>query len=396
LRKAGRNNPDYMTKAKTFAIVGGGIGGLTAAIALQKKGFDVKVYENAPVFKPVGAGIVLAANAMKAFQAIGIDQEVLSAGKELKRFAIKNTQGDYLSTTEAEEINLKYGVVNTLTLHRADLHQVLVNQLNPTVIHKAKNCVDFVVKSDGVELQFADGSSSQEDFVIGADGIHSVFRNKLLPLSSLRYSGYTCWRAAISDVPEDLVSDEAVETWGRGKRFGMVPLTNNRIYWYATVNAPQSNKSFSCSIDEVAQSFKEFHYPVGKILSMTKSEQLIRNDISDFKPITRYAFGNIVLMGDAAHATTPNLGQGACMAIEDAVILANCIDKESDAVKAFGYFQHLRIKRNTQIVNASYSLGKIAQFKNPLLASVRNAAMRFTPASVADKQLKFLYDISFS
>src|SRR5690606_7910390 len=111
-----------MIKEKKYAIVGGGIGGLTLAIALQQKGFSVEVYENASAIKPLGAGIVLAANAMKAYAAIGIDQEVLNSGKTMKHFVVKDQYGGVLSSTDAEKINIKYGLVNTLTLHRADLH----------------------------------------------------------------------------------------------------------------------------------------------------------------------------------------------------------------------------------------------------------------------------------
>jgi 2-polyprenyl-6-methoxyphenol hydroxylase-like FAD-dependent oxidoreductase len=385
-----------MINPKTFAIIGGGIGGLTTAIALQREGCDVRVYEAAPMFKAIGAGIVLAANALKAFREIGIEEEILSAGKELKRFAIRNTIGGYLNTTEAERINKKYGLVNTLTLHRADLHHVLQHFLKPRTVKPAKQCIGFIQSEHCVKLYFSDGTIAEEEFVIAADGIHSVFRKKLVPHRSLRYSGYTCWRAVI-DVDASLVGDEASETWGAGRRFGVVPLNENRVYWYATLNSePSGGNSAVVTKDELTKIFKDFHQPVQQIISLTRTDQLIRNDIFDFKPIGQYAFDNIVLMGDAAHATTPNLGQGACMAIEDAVVLANCIEQEVSVGQAFKQFQNARIDRNSRVVNASYSLGKIAQLNNPVLLRLRNAVLRLTPERIAEQQLKFLYDVKFN
>jgi 2-polyprenyl-6-methoxyphenol hydroxylase-like FAD-dependent oxidoreductase len=385
-----------MTKSKTFAIVGGGIGGLTTAIALQKKGIDVKVYENASSFKPLGAGIVLAANAMKALRAIGIEDQVLNAGNVLKRFAIKDTSGSYLTTTEAEKINQKFGLVNTLTLHRADLHNVLLNNISSNVVITGKQCIDFTPRAGEVELRFADGSSTTVNYVIAADGIHSIFRKKLIPSSTFRYAGYTCYRAVI-ECQEGLMSSEASETWGHGQRFGIVPLKGNRIYWYATFDAPEEeSNSFLHSVPDLISKFEDFHSPVPEIISLTKPHQLIKNNIADFKPIKQYAFGNVVLMGDAAHATTPNLGQGACMAIEDSVVLGNCLADTMDVEKSFRLFESLRIARNTQIVNTSYSMGRVAQFRNPILVRLRNAALGIVPAGVAERQLKFLYDISFN
>src|SRR5690606_13716237 len=141
-------------KQKTYAIVGGGIGGLTLAIALQQKGYAVTVYENAPVIKPLGAGLVLAGNAMKAFAAIGLDQQVLKAGKEMREFVIFDQQGKTLSRANAEKINATFGVVNTLTLHRADLHAVLLNELTPGTVLLDKNCIDFKQEHDRVTLFF--------------------------------------------------------------------------------------------------------------------------------------------------------------------------------------------------------------------------------------------------
>lgn len=380
---------------KNFAIIGGGIGGLTLAVALHRKGIAAKVFESAPSFKPIGAGLGLAANAVKAYVDIGIDQEVVGAGKKLKRAYVKDHRGNTITQTDIEELTLRFGVLNSFTIHRADLHEVLADQLAPGTLTFGKSVVDVHQDSTGVTLTFSDGLKQQAEYVIACDGIHSVIRRKLLPQSLPRYSGYTCWRAVSDNIPTHLNLDETTESWGSGKRFGVVPLNNNRVYWFATLNAKQDDPRMrSATVNDLKAFFRDFHSPIPEILARTRDEQLIWGDIIDLKPIHQFAFGRILLMGDAAHATTPNLGQGACMAIEDAASLANALRKY-EPEEAFRKFEAHRIVRTTSIVNQSRTFGRIAQLENPLLIALRNAAFRRVPVGTIHKQLKELYEVSF-
>ena len=380
---------------KKFAIIGGGIGGLTLAIAMQRKGIDVKVLEAAPQFKPLGAGLVLAANAMKALTEIGIADAVLPVGKQIKKMFGKDEHGGVIAFTDAAQLTIKFGAVNNFTIHRADLHDVLTKFLHPGTLEFDKTCVDFEQGEQGVTVHFSDGTTTHVDYLVACDGIHSVIRKKLLPGSLPRYSGYTCWRAVIDDLPDGFNTEETTESWGPGRRFGVVPLSNNKIYWFATLNAKANDPAMRlATIPDLQKYFKNFHFPIPTIFQRTRNEQLIWSDIIDIKPIKKFAFGKIVLMGDAAHATTPNMGQGACMAIEDAATLANGLIKYP-AEEAFKKFEAHRIKRTTRIVNQSWSFGKIAQLENSLLISLRNGAFRKMPKRTIDKQLKALYDVSF-
>jgi 2-polyprenyl-6-methoxyphenol hydroxylase-like FAD-dependent oxidoreductase len=381
---------------KKFAIVGGGIGGLTLAIALQKKGFQVTVYENASEIKPLGAGLALAANAVKALAEIGISDEVLKAGKVLKYLRIKDTRGKILSETNSEAISRKFGIVNNFTIHRADLHRVLISLLNPGTLKLGKGCLDFTTDSSGVTLQFDDGTTAHADCLIACDGIHSAIRKKLIPTSYPRYAGYTCWRAVVDPAPSNVDMAETSETWGPGCRFGIVPLSDNRLYWFACINAKEKDPAMrAMRVPDLQQHFKNFYAPVGDILAQTQDHKLIWSDIADIKPIHQFAFGKVVLLGDAAHATTPNMGQGACMAIEDAAILANCIENYSTPEETFIQYEKKRIERTTTIVNNSWKIGRVAQLENSLLIGLRNALIRATPVSFAEKQLKFITDVSF-
>ncbi|MDO1449087.1 FAD-dependent monooxygenase [Rhodocytophaga aerolata] len=382
---------------KTIAILGGGIGGLCTAIALQKKGFQVNIYESAPVLKALGAGLGLAANAVKALTDLGMGEELLQAGAVLTSFEILAENGKLITKTNSLEVSKKFGTDN-VTIHRADLHHLLVQQLQPHTLVLGKACKDFEQSSTGVRIFFKDGSEAKGDYLIAADGIHSVVRKKLVPGSVPRYAGYTCWRAVIEGQPEGFHKQKATETWGSKGRFGIVPLSQNRIYWFACKNAPYQDTHYAkFTTKELSDNFKDYHQPIPNILAMTTDEQLIWNDIIDIKPIKQFAFGKVLLCGDAAHATTPNMGQGACQAIEDAVILANCMSVyATDLEKAFQVFEQKRISRTTRIVNTSWQLGKVAQLENKLLLSLRNTLLRLVPASANNKQLQFLYAIDFA
>lgn len=374
-----------------IAIIGGGIGGLTLAIALQRRGFSVNVYEGAPKIQPLGAGLVLAANAIKAFMDIGIGDTVLKAGHVLKLLRIKDEKGRVLTETDSEALSRKFGVINNFAIHRADLHQVLADALHPGSLYINKRCVDLVPQGPATLLKFADETFTLADHVIAADGIHSVVRKKLLPDTRPRYAGYTCWRGVIDNLPDAAGTDETVETWGAGRRFGTVPLSSGRLYWFACLNAKENDDRMrGFRNEDLLRHFRHFHKPIPEIITATPPEAIIWNDIIDLPPLKKFAFGNILLMGDAAHATTPNMGQGACMAVEDAAVLARCMEGNRSASDAFQEFERQRIARTTNIVNKSWSIGKVAQLENPVLVALRNAAIKLTPPSVAEKQIKYL------
>lgn len=381
---------------ENIIVIGGGIGGLTTAIALQKKAFKVAVYEAAPEMKALGAGLVLAANAVKALKEIGIADAILREGHALRNLRIPDSQGKIISEVDATAIAEKFGGIHNFAIHRADLQQALLAQLQPGTLHLGKRLTDVQQDEQGVTAFFEDGTEVRGSILIATDGIHSVVRKKLVPDSEPRYAGYTCWRAVIDATPVQLDSDQTSETWGIKGRFGIVPLTRNRVYWFAVVNAKaQDQRMKGFTTRDLQEHFKEYHTPVPQILAATHDEQLIWNDIIDVKPLKRFVFDRIALSGDAAHATTPNLGQGACMAIEDAAVMANSLDKVFNLKYGLLRFEEKRIARTTQIVNASWRVGRVAQWENQPLAWLRNSFMRLLPASANEKQFKMLYEIDF-
>jgi 2-polyprenyl-6-methoxyphenol hydroxylase-like FAD-dependent oxidoreductase len=279
-------------------------------------------------------------------------------------------------------------------LHRSDLHQCLLRELPPEQIHTQKEVVSIEAKKDGYLLQCKDGSSYHCQYLIGADGLNSSIRNYVFPQAWVRYAGYTCWRATIT--LEDNFPYTSEETWGHKGRFGITPLVNQQVYWYACINSPQArNPRFAVyTITDLRNHFKGYHPAVRKVLELTEQTSLIHNDIYDIKPLSEYHKGNIVLIGDAAHATTPNLGQGACMGVEDVAVLLQEIDQQSNSTKAFEQFSKRRTKRCKYIVNTSKQMGQIAQMDNRGLLPFRNFAIRNLPKFVQKQQLQKILDIS--
>jgi 2-polyprenyl-6-methoxyphenol hydroxylase-like FAD-dependent oxidoreductase len=369
-----------------FLILGGGIAGLATAIALQKMGKQTLVAEAAESLRPVGAGIALAANAIKALTKLGVAENVIPRGRRLNDFSIYDEKGKLISKTHAD--NPEYG---NFTIHRADLHAVLLSSLKPEILLTGKRTTRFEIDSSVHTVFFEDGTSLSASSLIVAEGVHSPIRRQLIPDSSPRFAGYTCWRGIADNATLRL--EETSESWGRKGRFGVVPLNHDQIYWFACVNAPHpnSNKKHFTKKD-LEEVFGGFHGPIPEVLSTTQADRILWNDIYDLRPLSHFAFGNVLLVGDAAHATTPNMGQGACMALEDAAILMACLKNQKTSA-AFLDFEKRRLSRTREIVQQSWILGKIAQTENRWAIWLRNSAFSAMPASINKRQLEKLYQV---
>lgn len=380
--------------SQKITIIGCGIAGLTTALALKQKGFETELFEAAPEVKALGAGLGLGINAMLCFRKLGIEDQVYAAGKELSGIVFYDQKGKAISSSDTDKLSRELGA-STIAIHRAALHECLQQQVSDIPLYTNKRAIGIKSHENETEIFFEDGTSHHTSALIIADGIHSPIRQQLVPGSTPRYAGYTCWRG-VTDNP-GIPLEKSTETWGADGRFGLTPLANNIIYWYATVNATANNQDYRnfCK-DDLAWHFRKYHAPIPDVIDHTEDHEIVWNDIIDLKPIPHYAFGHTVLIGDAAHATTPNMGQGACQAIEDAVILADEFEQSPDRPEdAFKRFEDRRIQRTHEIVNASRLLGKIAQLSNPLLIGLRNTAFRLTPESVSYKQVKKTMQVDF-
>ncbi len=376
-----------------YAIVGGGVAGLSAAVAFHKLRKDFLVFEQAPALKGIGAGFGLAANAMQAFEYLGLRQEVEGIGFYTDTYEVLDHKGRALIVPDTQRLSTRYNQKN-LTVHRADLHRYLQGKIPSAAVQLGKRLQRLEQRDEGIVLRFEDGTRYCCRYLIVADGVNSIARQQLVPGSVARYAGYTCWRATIGNGTIGL--QRGSETWGPNGRFGMTPLVQERIYWYACINAPQNSNLYkNYSVCDLLHHFSRYRDPIPEILSNTKDEDLIWNDIIDIKPLSRFAYGNILLIGDAAHATTPNMGQGACQALEDVAVLSDEISRAAAVEDAFKNFEKRRLKRTKYITETSWRIGRAAQYTHPLMVGVRNSLLRLMPAAWAQSTLKKLLEVDF-
>jgi len=379
-------------------IIGAGIGGLTTAIALQQAGIGFEIFEAAPELKPVGAGIVMASNAMQVFQRLGIEKKIISVGLEIVNAYGVDQNFKLISGLQVKEkVASRYGI-GSYAFHRGRLQQALLEQIDPKKIHLNKKLTTLSQNSQKVVLSFEDGSLAEADLVIGADGIKSVVRKNIFGEMPLRYSGQTCWRGMTKfTLPADKQFN-SYEMWGKqkGLRFGFVPTAQDEVYYFTTFFTDANGKDNPNQVKEILlKNYTCFGQLATEIIEATPKENIIRSDIFDLKPMTKWWTGRVVLLGDAAHATTPNLGQGGCQAVEDAYVIAKCLKENSSIEKAFEQYQNIRFEKALHVVNMSWNFGKMTNIGNPILKSLRNGLMRMMPESMAIKQLDKILKLNY-
>jgi 2-polyprenyl-6-methoxyphenol hydroxylase-like FAD-dependent oxidoreductase len=257
---------------------------------------------------------------------------------------------------------------------------LLAEALGPDALQLGKQCLEFLQTEREVIARFSGESVARGDVLIGADGLRSVVRAGLFGEQPPRYSGYIAWRGIVD---YDTASVAPGESSGRGQRFGMLPLTDGRLYWFATANVPQNSRP---SVDgeqaELLRRFSEWHDPIPDVLRKTEPRRILRSEIFDRDPIERWGDGRVTLLGDAAHPMTPNLGQGACQALEDAVELAKCLstpDAANDLPSALRRYEAHRIPRTSKIVLAARRYGRLGQWESPAACWLRDRLMSALP-----------------
>jgi 2-polyprenyl-6-methoxyphenol hydroxylase-like FAD-dependent oxidoreductase len=378
-----------------IAIIGGGIGGLTAALALRQFGYEPQVFEQAPQLLEVGAAIIMWPNAMRVLHRLGLTEVLRQHGGIVEQARWLKQDGSQLN-----HFALPQSDAPAIALHRADLQHALVNALPQSSIHLARLFESYEQTPAGVVANFRDGSSFECDVFIGADGLHSRAREQLLHDGPPIDRGYSSWRGVIAKVPASIAPATAYEIYGRGQRFGMGPLGRGRVGWWATANTSHDiskESAGAASHNELLRLFDGWCEPVPDMIHATPLTSLVRNEVFDRLPSRKWGEGSMTLLGDAIHPTTPNLGQGGCLAIEDAVVLARCLHEcgaKAGIPYALRRFERLRFARTTTIAQYSRAYGVVGQWENRFAVQLRDLVHSMLPRGLAKHLLSrvFNYD----
>jgi 2-polyprenyl-6-methoxyphenol hydroxylase-like FAD-dependent oxidoreductase len=366
-------------------IIGGGIGGLTAALALARRGVAAEIYEQAPALEEVGAGVGLWGNALRALETVGLAGQVTQLAERVSRQGVKRPDGTWLTYFPTEAMERRWGV-GFAAVHRAELQLLLAAQLDPAAVHLGARCVGLRDTGRAVTVRFVDGREADADVLIGADGVHSVVRALLLGPAPLRYRGYTSVRALTPAGSVPLPAD-GMETWGHGARFGLAPATGERIIWYAAWNAPAGAGQHGDTPARLRALFGAWRDPIPAVIEATPDAAVIRNDIYDRRPARTWTRGRVALIGDAIHPMTPDLAQGACQAILDATTLARCLAEAGDPRAALRQYQRLRWRDAARITLLARGSGRMGQWQGRLACAARDSLFRAAPLSVRLRQL---------
>jgi salicylate hydroxylase len=380
-----------MPRTPKVAIVGAGIGGLTAALAMHRRGIEVEVFEQSAQIAEIGAGVSLSPNAIKAFRALGLDGEIAAIGFESDHQVVRDGHtGDVLSKVFRKGVYQKEFGAPYLSVHRADLVEVLRRQLPGTAIRLGARCTGVETGSTGARAQFAGGAQADADLVVGADGIRSVVRQSLFGQDTPRFTGSICWRGLVplDAFPPGLISTDL--TLYMGPRSHVIHFMVRRgtlvnfVAHVETASWTQESWTQECERSEVMETFAGWHEPLLRLLG--SSDRYYKWALYDRDPLERWSKGRVTLLGDAAHAMLPHIGQGACMAIEDGYVLADVVAAQPERLDdALAHYERLRQPRTRRAVLEARARGKEMHLTSKWAQIKRNIRMAFQHRLGGDK-----------
>ncbi|WP_371632126.1 FAD-dependent monooxygenase [Streptomyces sp. NBC_01259] len=362
-------------RAPRAVVIGSGIGGLTTAVALHRSGWQVTVVERSASLEPVGAGISLAPNAQRALDVIGLGDEIRSLAAWQGEGGMRSPDGRWLARTDSTAAAQRFGGPLVL-LHRATLVDRLAAALPASAVRTGcpARLVDPGTAGGRPAVIGTPDGTVEAELVIGADGIHSAVRNALFPdHRGPSYAGFTTWRVLVPAPAEPFAPHE---TWGRGALWGTQPLKDRRIYAYAAAVAPAGARAADDERAELLRRFGDWHRPIPGIIEAVAPGSVLRNDVHQMTdPLPAFHRGRTVLVGDAAHAMAPTLGQGGNQAIEDAVVLAHHVAPGTDLGAGLAAYTAERLPRTTAIVRKAAQVSRLMRLSGPVSVALRDFTM---------------------
>jgi 2-polyprenyl-6-methoxyphenol hydroxylase-like FAD-dependent oxidoreductase len=355
-------------------VVGGGIGGLATGIALRRVGIEVTVLEQAGRLETVGAGLGLAANAVQALERLGVADEVRARGEAAGTLVARKPNGATLL-----EVSLQGREM--LGVHRADLQEVLAGALGDA-LRLGAACAGFRDDGERVRVELGGGEQLEGDVLVGADGLRSKTRASLLEDGPPAYAGYTGWRA-VTEFSDGSLQGRMSETWGRGVRFGLIPIGSGRLYWFVSESRPEpAAPVVPGDKDRLARLVSGWHDPTQAAIASTPENAISGTGIYARAPARAWGRRRVTLLGDAAHPMTPDLSQGAAQALEDAVVLAASLRDAGDPIAGLRAYEAARRQRTAQMVKRSRAAGRLAQSSGRLGAGLRDLVIGSLPNRV--------------
>ena len=318
-----------MARIGRILVLGGGIGGLSAAIALRIAGFEADVFEQSPELREAGAGVGLWSNAMASLEQLGVADAVRRRSTPLRTVAGANAHGETLSMLRLDALGSEFASAACFVVLRPELLAALAERVPKQCVHTNRRAVRVERLADRVRVHFEEGSVEEGELLVAADGLHSLARPLVVGEDRIRYSGQTCFRGvARVRVAE---ADVLREIQGRGQRGAVCPVDEETAYWWVAHNAAEGRMlARSARKSQLMERYANWPFGLEQAIAATPADAILQNDLTDRAPAHTYTSERVILTGDAAHPTTPNLGQGANMAIDDAIALAR-----SETKKAF-------------------------------------------------------------
>ena len=365
-----------MGRKLRIAVIGGGIGGLTAARALLGRGLDVHVYESSPELREIGAGVALGPNAMKALRSLDLESPVRAIGYQSSRQELRTWKGRVISSVDSTISARRFGA-SGCTIHRADLLDVLARSVPASKVSLSARCEGVTTAGDSAAARFTDGTQIEADVIVGADGIHSAVRASLFGPDAPQFTGKICYRSVIpvADLPARrlepyqglwLGPHGTIVNYGvrRGELLNVVAHYEDATYQHESWIA-------ECDREEILERYRKWHPSMGEVFEAGKL--WYKWALYDRDPIPAWTTGRATILGDAAHPMLPYLGQGAGQAIEDGCVLAAALDRLSDdPAAALQLYERSRRPRASQVVLTSRARGDDNHLVSPVAALGRD------------------------
>ena len=328
--------------------------------------------ERVKELREIGAALLLWPNGTNALRALGVEARTL----DVRRHSMRSATNRTLLEAPVERLTELFGSGMTF-VHRADLQAGLLKAFGEDRLRLDSEVTGFINAEDRVAVRLKSGETVEGDILVGADGLRSAVRRQLLADGEPVYLGVTIWRGIVDATGMPIQPGQGINWVGRGAEFLAFHLADRRVYWAGVTKEPEGGGAGSDGHrGDLAARFGNWPDPVPALIAATVEEAILRNDMYDRKPADRWSLGRVTLLGDAAHPMTPNAGQGACQALEDAVALGECFARCSDPAVAFRDYERRRLRRANWVVTMSHRTSRAVQLENPVLCALRDGATR--------------------